>query len=749
MKNTNTSAMLRLVTAGMLASTASLAIAQDAPTGDAAATDEGNTIIVTAQKRAQAASDVGIALSVVDAQTIRDRRLEAATDLVAFTPNVSVKEQVPGLIPIVTIRGIGLNDFSATNNPATGVYIDEVSLSSLALLGAELYDLERMEVLKGPQGTLYGRNSTAGALNIISARPNLSRTSARVSAGIGNFETKQVEAMANLPLSDTLALRLSGKTTFQDEGFFFDRSLSRDVGRREVWLGRAQLLWEPADTVEVLLKAEVQHGRSELGSPEFFGLLPTASETACPGRPTCTNFFGYRDTDGDPFSGDWSVDPAYNFDQTMLTARIGIDLGFAELTSITGYIDFDRLYSADVDASPLRLTDFSNTDAVEQFSQEVRLSGESDLLVWQAGLFYARDEVLTTYDGSLQDLFNTTTFTFANQEAETFAVFGNAEWKLTPTVSVITGLRYTDETRANVGFTRDLVSRPGGSLLTGAPFGTAPITLASVDDEISIGRVSWKLGINWKPAAGTLVYASVSESEKSGGFFTGVATSDAQLIPYDPESLRAYEIGAKGRFGDTGLGYDLAAFYYDYSDVQTFIQDTIGAIPVQRLGNVEEAEVYGADIALTYNPPAAEGLSLSAGFGLLSTELGQFVSGSGIVPKGNRLPDAPRFSMNLAAGYEGEVSDRIGFRLGTSARYQSDAFTSALNDPLLFSDSYWVVDANAALFDKGNWQVSAWVRNLADARYVTQGLNQLVFGNGFRVYGAPRTFGLTLTKEFN
>lgn len=105
--------------------------------------------------------------------------------------------------------------------------------------------------------------------------------------------------------------------------------------------------------------------------------------------------------------------------------------------------------------------------------------------------------------------------------------------------------------------------------------------------------------------------------------------------------------------------------------------------------------------------------------------------------------------MNLAAGYEGEVSERIGFRLGTSARYQSDAFTSALNDPLLFSDSYWVVDANAALFDKGNWQVSAWVRNLADARYVTQGLNQLVFGNGFRVYGAPRTFGLTLTEEFN
>lgn len=706
------------------------------------------TVTVTAQKKEQDLLDVGIAVSVLGQTEIAARRISSATDLIQFTPNASVKENIPGLMPIVTIRGIGLNDFNATNNPATGVYVDEVSLSSLALLSSDLFDLERMEVLKGPQGTLYGRNSTAGALNIISAKPDLSSLSGRVSAGVGNFASYDAEAFANIPLSETLAFRVSGKGIMQDEGFYFDESLGRDVGRRDVLLGRVQALWQPSDRLDVLLKIEGQRGRSELGSPEFFGLLATPSESNCPGQPGCSNFFGYNDLDGDPFRGAWSVDPAYNHDQFGTTLTINSNLGWADLTSVTGYINFSRHYSSDVDASPLRLTDFSNADDVSQFSQEIRLSGQAGAAEWQTGVFFAEDDVKTIYAGSLQDLFNTTLFSRADQNTVSKAVFGNVEWSLSEIVSLIAGLRYTDETRGSVAFTQDNVSQPGGSFLTLAPFGTPPIILASVDDEINDGSWSWKLGLNWKPVRGLLVYGSASQGTKSGGFFSGVATSSAQLQPYTEETLIAYEVGIKGASPEVGLRYEASAFYYDYSDVQTFIRDTSGAVTIQRLGNVDEAEVYGADIVFAYRPAILPTLDLNAGIGLLSTELGAFDATAGLVPAGNALPDAPELTLNLGASYEVDLSSDLAMRLSLDGRYQSEAFRDAINDPLLRSEAYWVTNARISLMKGDEWDVSIWGKNIGERQYVTQGINQLVFGNGFRVYGAPRTYGISLTRSF-
>ncbi|WP_273240166.1 MULTISPECIES: TonB-dependent receptor [Hyphomonas] len=707
-----------------------------------------NTVTVTAQKREQSVTDVGIAISVVGEQEIRARRVETASDLVVFTPNATVKENIPGLMPVVTIRGVGLNDFNATNNPATGVYVDEISLSSLALLSSDLFDLERMEVLKGPQGTLYGRNSTAGALNIVSAKPTFDGVSGRLQAGLSNYDGRELEAVANLPLTDALALRIAGKAIMQDEGFYFDETRDRDVGRRDVLAGRAQVLWSPTGTLNVLLKVEGQQGRSELGSPEFFGALPTATETACPGATGCSDFFGYTDTDGDPYRGAWSVDPEYNYDQFGATARIEADLGPVTLTSVSGYINFSRDFASDTDAGPLRLTDFNNNDDVTQISQEVRLSGTNDLLDWQVGAFYSQDDVKTIYSGEMQELFNTTTLSLADQTSTSTALFGNAEWSLTDTISLVTGLRYSDETREAQNFTQDNVSEPGGSFLTLAPYGTPPIVLASVDDEINDTSWSWKVGVNWKPTSSTLIYASASQGTKSGGFFAGTATSSAQLIPYEPETLVSYEVGIKGNLGSNGIGYDASTFFYDYSDVQTFIRDTVGSIPVQRLGNVDHAELYGADLNVTYQPAMFDGLSLNVGAGLLSSEMGAFEATAGRIPEGNQMPDAPELTLNLGTAYTADLTDQLSLRFSIDGRYQSETFRDALNDPLLHSDGYWVTNARVSLYDEGNWELSVWGKNIADEEYVTQGVNQLGFGYGFRVYGAPQTYGVSVTKHF-
>ncbi len=706
-------------------------------------------IVITAQKRQQDLMDVGISVAVAGEQEIRDRRIVMVEDIPLFTPNASVKNVIPGLMPIITVRGVGLNDFNAANNPAVGVYVDEVSLSSLALLSSDLYDLERMEVLKGPQGTLYGRNSTAGALNVVTAKPDPEATFGRLSAGAGDYELFEVEGMYNVPLSDTLALRLAGKVIDQGEGFWENDLTNNDDGERDVQMVRAQFLWQPSERTNILLKLDDQRARSETGTANFLGALPSPFTSNCPGEPECSNFVGYTDTDGDIYRGSYSADPEYNLDQFISTLRLDIDLDFATLTAVTGYIDFDREYSADVDASPAAILDFYNTDEVKQLSQEIRLAGDNQTAIWQVGVFYTNDEVTTTYFGDLPALLNTTTFSLGDLESTNLSAFANVEWLLSENVTLITGVRVTDEERDGFVFTDDLVSLAPASFLSFAPFGSAPVRLAVVDDTVDDTSVDWKVGVNWNVAENTLVYATVSQGTKSGGFFTGVVTSNAQLIPYDAEELIAYEIGVKGRLPESAFSYEASAFYYDYDDVQTFIGDNSGAVPVNRLGNVKGASIYGLDLFARWSPAAVPGLDLAAGFGILDTELESFVSGADVIPKGNEQPDAPEFSTNLAVSYQFNLADEVSAQIAVDGRYQDETYHNALNEALSESENYWVLNARLSVYYRDDWEFTAWAKNIADDEHMTQFSNNLALGNGARVHGAPRTFGFTVTKDFN
>jgi iron complex outermembrane recepter protein len=705
-------------------------------------------ITITAQKREQSVYDVGGTLAVAGAETLQTRRVEQVKDLATLTPNVDVKEQVPGAMPIITIRGVGLDDFSSANNPSAGVYIDEVYLASLAQMNFDFFDIDRVELLKGPQGTLYGRNSTAGALNVLTAKPSFGGFAARAAAGIGNYESYEAEGMVNIPVSDSFALRIAAKTIGQDEGFWFNRVQNRDIGRRDVWLGRVQARWA-AGNADVTLKLEGQRVRSEMGQGEFMGVFPSALSptVACPGDPRCTDFFGYRDPDGDPFKGDWSGDQFYDIDQWGATLRAQWDLGFATLTSVTGWQDFERSFYIDTDATPLRQTDFIQNDAITQFSQELRLAGDTDKLNWLVGAFYSSDDVDTDNPGFLQDLFNTTTYSFGKQETQSAALFGNGEWALAPTLSLVAGLRYTWEEKAYEGGTDDLVSLCPGSALTGAPCGAGPIRISFIDETISDTNWSYKLGLNWKPAEDLLVYASVSQGVKSGGFFSGVTTNSGQLKPYDPETLVSFEAGVKARLGG-GVQVAASVFHYDYSDVQTFIRDTSGALPIQRLGNVDEAKITGLDADLTWRPPAVDGLTIQLGLGLLDAELGEFAVTAGTVPKGNRLPNAPEVTFNASGAYDIPLGADWSLQLQGGAKYSDSVFKDAINDPLLVQDSYWMFDGRIGVSSEGGWSFSLWGKNLSDEQYVVQGVNNGALGVGFRTYNAPRTFGVTVAKRW-
>lgn len=708
---------------------------------------DSDEIIVTAQKREENVLDVGISVQALSQDTLEERGVDQLRDLGNALPNVTVKEQIPGAIPVITIRGVGLDDFSSTNNPAAGIYVDEVPLSSLALMSFDFYDLQRVEVVRGPQGTLYGRNSTAGAINVLSARP-ADHFEARLAGGYGAYERAEAEAMLNMPLGQNAAFRVAGRYVNQGEGFWESRiGADRNIGEQDVLQGRAQLALALSPAWDVNFKVEGLRSRSEMGYGEHFG---TVGLGCTPINPTaCTDFFGYTDTDGDPFTGDWNSPHQYDIDQLGGTLRVEGDLGFATLTSITGYIDFSRDFYIDSDASPFTQFEFNQLDDVQQFTQELRLTGSTDRLDWILGGFYSNDNVQVRTPGFLDHLFGTQVLITADQDTTSYAAFAHGEWALTDRLSLITGLRFTHEEKDYVGGTLDTNPYGLSFLVAMNPFcpGLAlPCQLSFAETGIEEEFVSWRLGLDWRVNDDTLIYASASRGQKSGGFFSGITLAAPQLAPYESEELTAYEVGIKWQIPDARVRAEAAAFYYDYSNLQTFVRVDLGPVSVQALRNVPEASVFGVDASLSWE--VVEGLTLQTGVGLLSTELGTFETMAGTVPAGNELPNAPGISFNGRAIYEWPVLGDWVARAQAGVTYADGAFKDALNDPIIAADEYWLFDGRLSLeSNNGDWEVALWGQNLSDEQYVGQGLNSGL-GAGNRTFNAPRTWGLSLTRRF-
>ncbi|WDI31920.1 TonB-dependent receptor [Hyphococcus flavus] len=721
----------------------------------------GDVIVVTAQKREQNILDVGATVTAISQQTLRDARVLEMRDIATFVPNVDIREQAPGTLPVITIRGVGLNDFSNTNNPSAGVYIDEVYLSSLGLLAFDFFDLERIEVLKGPQGTLYGRNSTAGAVNFITAKPNFDAPLTRLSASYGNYDTLEVEGVTNIPVTEELAIRLGAKSIRQWEGYYFNRAVDDDIGERNIALGRAQLRWTPGDSADILLKVEGYSNNSGLGQGAFFGAVDYTNPPsfACAAiaeneiDPTCTDFFGYSDPDGDPYTGDWSDRQFYDAKQIGATLRGVFDLGGAELTSVTGFIDHYREAYNDLDASPLTALEFLPTTDVRQYSQELRLAGNlNENFDWLVGAFWSHDHIVVGSTGYADVLFQTRTSGFGDQTTDSVAGFIHGEYALTDTLSVIGGLRLTWEEKEYTARVFD--DNPFGTSclisLTCSPGPTPQITLAAADAlKAEDTNLSWKAGLDWKPLPSTLLYVSASRGVKSGGFFFGFATNSGSFQPFEPESLVSYEAGVKHQTANGALRLAASGFYYDYSDIQTFIRDQSGAVPFQRLGNVDEANLYGADLEATLAPPAIEGLTLTVGLGLLDSELGEFVALSGPAPKGNEFPNAPSVTFNTLARYERAISPGLRGVIQIDGRYSGSTFKDALNDPLIASDSFTLWNGRLAVgAEDGSWEAALWAKNIFDEAYKVQGVNLTSLGFGYENYNPPRTFGGTITVQF-
>jgi len=740
-----------------------------AETGAAPAVTELEVITVTAQKRVQRLTDVPINVSAINGDDARGARIEQVRDLASYISNVDIKEQVPGAIPVVTIRGVGLDDFSSTNSPAAGIYVDQVTLSSLALMSFDLFDVQRIEVLKGPQGTLYGRNSTAGAINVLSAAPAWD-PQGYARFGYGAYQTSDFEGMYNTPLGDTVALRIAGKMIRQDQGLWDSRlgqgdayagpgaystgdAVVRDIGLRDVLAGRARLAWQPLENVNVDLKVESLRQRSEMGQPEMFGTMPrpSGSGTCQPvDADNCADMTTYSDDDGDPYTGHYRGEFPYDIDQGAQTLLVDWDLGWGTLSSVTGAMDFERFFHIDSDGTPADQFNFLQDDTVKQVTQEVRLAGTAGVGDWLVGAFYGRDTITIDTEGRHGDnpllaFFGVNSSVIAaDQDTDSAALFANADWRLGAVsaaldkFSVTTGVRYTDESRDYVGGTTWNANVPG------------VIDNTFEDSSISDKNWSWKGGLNWKPTRTQLVYGNVSKGVKSGGYFAGVTNAQYQLDPYLPEELTAYEVGYKL---SGPLAINASAFRYDYKDKQTFMRT--GGAAAQFIGNVPEAVVEGLDVEANWR--ALDGLTLTGGIGVLDTSLGSFIGpadadmdGQGDpVPAGNKLPNSPELTWMAKVRYEMPYFGRLVPAVQADAHYSDATFKEATNDPFIESGEYTVVNARLSLLPaERSWEFALWGRNLTDELYVSQGLDIATFGLGNRNYNAPRTFGAELVWNF-
>ncbi|MGE0581934.1 MAG: TonB-dependent receptor [Steroidobacteraceae bacterium] len=682
------------------------------------------TVVVTAQKRAQDFNDVSISVSVLTGDDVKGMGLAQMKDIATQTPNVRINETLANSIPNVSIRGIGLNDYAANNNPAAGIYVDEVYLVSPAMLTFQLFDVERVEVLKGPQGTLFGRNTTAGTVNFVSRKPT-DQFEASASLDYGRYDYGRAEGAISGPLGDKLSARLAVQTTQQDDGYQTNRLTGKHVGDIDRTSWRGLLQWQPTDSLDVLLNVHGGRDRSDVSLVKIDNPFSTED-----------------DGDTDPYRSGASVDPRMDLELkgAALTANWSISDALT-FTSVTGYDEFKRLHVEDRDATSLIQLDGTFRNRIEQFSQEARLTYVGTELVLTGGAFYGTDTVDTRDRFDASDLLPLLGLAGVDaigneysQETRSTALFLNSEWRFNPAWRLNAGARYTNEKKEFSNAFTYLIA--GGAELQVFP---------PVANDYDIEDVSGKIGLDYTGFADTLLYASLSRGFKSGGFQGQLTFNPADLQAFDDESLLAYELGAKKRLLDGRMQLNASVFYYDYSDMQFYgglFDSPLGTL--FGITNVGDAEILGGEFDLWWKPTA--GLDVRLGVGLLDTKITKSVVAG--VAEGSKLPNSPDFTLNGLVRYQWPIAAGLRADVTLSGNYQDDlSFDIVRDPPQAHERGYFLADARIGIgADDDRWNAYLWAKNLADERYRTQVLFSSV-GYG-ATYGPPRTYGVGVSVSF-
>jgi iron complex outermembrane receptor protein len=745
-------------------------------------------IVVTAQRRAQNMNDIGIAVSAFNGEQMRNLGIADAGDVAKFTPGLHLTETGVTGVPVYTIRGVGFDDYSANSSSTVGVYVDEVSFPYPTMTRGPLFDMERIEVLKGPQGTLYGRNTTGGAINFITNKP-VQDFAAGVRVEYGRYDTLNTEGFINGALSESISGRLSFATKYVGEGWQNSVSSNETLGEEDATALRGIVGWDVTNSLTATLSVNWYEDQSQNLAPQYFTYVPLVPAFASiyPAPP-----IDEQPDLSDPRSAEWSRDFTPERDNSGVGASLRVDweLEGMSLTSITAYQGFEREESNDWDGSTVENLDvFMDTD-IDAWSQEIRLtSSGNDAMSWIVGAYFSHDEIdeswiakgsqSTIYYGSFGAV-----DTRYHQEADTAALFGNLEWSLSEQFRLNLGLRVTQEEREWSGCTYDVdgglsglytanfgpvAGVADGSALSSSNLGqgdcvvvdpsspsigvdasTGATTFFSgpsglYEDDFITNNVSGKIGLDWLPNEDLLVYTSISSGFKSGGYSAAAASTWDQLEPYEEEELMAYEVGFKSTLLDGSMQLNASAFYYDYTDKQIvgYTNDPIFGL-LTELVNVPESEITGVEAEIDWQ--ATEGLYLKFAATWLDSEVKDYegLDGTGNLQdfSGNDLAQTSEWQYNGIASYEWAATEALSWRVAVDFNYKDEYQSSIDESPLFHIEDYMIWNSRMGISaNDGTWQLMLWGRNLTDEYYYTSA--NLSNDYWFRTAGQGATYGLT------
>lgn len=757
--------------AGLLSLLALVLPTAHGATGPAGLIEE---IVVTAQKREENLQETPISVTAFTGDMIEALGFRQSVDITAQTPNFSVGYPNGDTgVPALFIRGVGLNDFGVLNQGPIAAYIDETYVSSNAAQIFQLLDVDRVEVLRGPQGTLYGRNATGGAVNFVSRKPT-PEWEGYARGGVGNFGLTQIEGAVGGPVSDTLGVRAAVLKTDSD-GWMKNRFTGNDQQGVDELAWRVLVEARPNDRLNLLLNVHGGKTKSDAVQYRHLGVWDAGGDPcglSAIRAGQCVDIFGYSERA--PYTTFNGIDvPAaagyregnYDFEAKNDTRIWGVSLtadwtvGDYVVTSITSYDDVDDYRPEETDAGPNDILTGELAVEQESFSQELRVSAEHDGWSWLAGLYYLKDEARdeTAFD-LLRDLrplfigddvscpsappgnpsgFCPEAFVFkfksgTRQDIESIAAFFDATVELTDALALSAGIRYTDESVDHD--TRFFYDEPaaGSPNLAGFP--------ASADT--SFDNVSGRLLLNYSVSDDLLLYGGITSGFKGGGI---QSTSDGISL-YDEETLLSYEVGFKSTLADGRVRFNGSAFYYDYQDLQVFAFVIIDGIGFSTISNAADARIYGAEFELQWLP--VDNLFVNLGLGLLDTKYEDFVIPSGDF-SGNEITMSPEVTFNGLAQYDIPLGDAGRLALQVDFNFQDRAYFDALNNPLLSQDSYWLWNARAAWTSADeHWEVAAYGRNLGDEEYLVYAFDLSFFGFNEEMLGTPRTYGLEARYRF-
>lgn len=683
-------------------------IATAAPSMHAAESRIEETI-VTAEKRSASVQETAIAITAFAGDELAMRGVDDLQDLQFNVPNLVISPNAQSPVEYAYIRGVGTDQPVAGFDPGVAYHVDGVYIGQPSSIPGDLFDMERVEVLRGPQGTLYGKNTTGGSINVITAAPT-DAFEGMLDAMVGNYGRRQVRGVFSGPLASD-AVR--GRVSFiadQNDGYQ-DNSVGDNGDVIDHWSARGKLAFTLSDDLDITLLmqrfvnegAQSQKRKEPFTQPVYAGARPNPSDP----RKVAKDFPGKLDLENDLFS-----------------ARLSWDLGFAELLAITGYVDNHWNQQTDIDTSSNDIQyQLWNMDT-EQFTQEIQLISQGDgPLQWIVGAFYFDEELETEYFFQDRSAFG---FRFNNGgelESTSFAVFAQVGYDFRSSgmpFRIIGGLRRTNDEKEIDEF--QIIPE-------------FALSLAAEDDN-SWEETTGKIELDWFPNDDIMVYASFSRGYKGGGFSIG------QFDTYDPEIEDAYEVGAKTQFWDNRAQVNVAAFYNKYDDLQV----NFLTVSVLTTDNAAQATIKGIEIESLFLPLPE--LQLGASISLMEAEYDEYQFSPTIDLGGDKLNRAPEQTIGLFAQYELALGEMGNLTLRADYRYQDEIFFRVQNLDRHRQGAYDRINARALWTSaSGAWTGEVFVDNAQDnddlrSLFVSDGLS--TGNNTFVSYHPPRTYGLRI-----